>query len=190
MNAAEHVVESYFRLCRGCFTLPDHKVADGNNRQFDLLAFNPKTKEQFHIEVSVTHQLNWCETSQQLRYWFEKKFFGVPPKRESANSDFNRGKNFLDQINKAYEKVGFLRAEIQRVWVCWMVKGENNSQPIHMPHNSEGMDTIFEIEILSLRDYILPALIERISKANYDDAMLRLLGFMKEREIQLKSATS
>lgn len=32
MNAAEHIVEAYFRLCRNCFTMTDRKVVGGNNR--------------------------------------------------------------------------------------------------------------------------------------------------------------
>ena len=66
MNAAEHIVESYFRLCRHCFTRTDQKVPQGNNRQFDVLAYNVKDKVPYHIEVSVTHQENWCPTIEEL----------------------------------------------------------------------------------------------------------------------------
>ena len=83
MNTAEHIVESYFRLCRGCFTITDRKVKNGNNRQLDILAYNVKEKLQFHIEVGVTHRLNWAPTREDLRLYFEHKFFGAPPKRES-----------------------------------------------------------------------------------------------------------
>jgi hypothetical protein len=38
MNAAEHIVDSHFRIVRDYFTLADQKVLHGNNRQLDLLA--------------------------------------------------------------------------------------------------------------------------------------------------------
>jgi len=46
MNTAEHRVESYFRLCRKCFTIVDLKVPRGNNRQLDILAHNVKEQQE------------------------------------------------------------------------------------------------------------------------------------------------
>jgi hypothetical protein len=189
MNAAEHIVEAYFRLRRQCFTLPDHKVAGGNNRQFDILAYNLATQSQYHIEVSVTHQLNWNESSDDLSSSFEKKFFGVPPERESPRSDFKLGKNFFAQIEQAYESVGFLPADVQRVWVCWFLKQADNSKPILLQHHSKGLNDTFQIEVLSLRDYILPELTNAIKTAYYDDEILRTLGLMKQREVQKNSGS-
>jgi hypothetical protein len=58
MNTVELIVESYFRLCRSCFTYPDLKVPGGNNRQLDLLAYNVREEAQYHVEMSVTHELS------------------------------------------------------------------------------------------------------------------------------------
>lgn len=41
MNAAEHLVELYYRQ-KGCFTITDIKIENGNNRQMDLLAYDLK----------------------------------------------------------------------------------------------------------------------------------------------------
>jgi hypothetical protein len=82
MNAAEHIVESYFRLCRGCFTLSDRKVKDGNNR------------------------------------------------------------------------------------------------------HSKHLNRPFQIEVISLRDLVLPELEEKIETANYNDEILRTLTFIKRRDVQ------
>jgi hypothetical protein len=86
MNAAEHIVDAYFRLCRKCFTLSDLKVESGNNRLFDLLAHDLANGESFHIEVGGTHRPNWCPTITQLEERFEKKFFGAFPKRGDSSS--------------------------------------------------------------------------------------------------------
>ncbi|MDP1539464.1 MAG: hypothetical protein U0998_10730 [Moraxellaceae bacterium] len=66
MNAAEHIVDAYFRLARGCFMLADKKVKKGNNRQLDILAYHLKDQLEFHIEVGVTHQENWRPTLEEL----------------------------------------------------------------------------------------------------------------------------
>jgi hypothetical protein len=71
----------------------------------DILAYNVKERLQFHIEVGVTHRLNWCSTSDDLGPEFERKFFGVPPIRESkvgGATDYERGKSYFSHIEKTY----------------------------------------------------------------------------------------
>lgn len=187
MNAAEHIVESYFRLRRGCFTFSDRKVTRGNNRQLDILAYDVKRKLQFHIEVGVTHQKNWCPTLEELGPQFEKKFFGAPPERKGKSggtTDFEKGKTYFPQIEATYAEVGFLPAKVKRVWVCWIVKGAVSAKPLVLQFHSEHLSRTFEIEILSLRDFVLPELADAIGTANYDDEILRTLGFIKQQELQ------
>ena len=117
MNTVEKIVESYYRLCRNCFTISDLKVIKGNNRQIDLLAISLKPIRYQHVEVSVTHRETWCPTPKILIENFEKKFFGVPPIREGANTDHAKGKNYKEQINDTYRSVGINPDLIKRVWV-------------------------------------------------------------------------
>jgi len=110
MNAAEHIVEAYFRYCESCFTITDRKVKKGNNRQLDLLAYNVRNGRQFHVETGVTHRENWCPALDVLVEKFQKKFFGVPPKRTGATegrTDSERGKSYFPQINATYREMGF-----------------------------------------------------------------------------------
>ena len=187
MNAAEHIVESYFRLRRGCFTVTDQKVPRGNNRQLDILAYHIKERSQFHVEVGVTHQENWCPTLEELGPQFEKKFFGAPPERKgktNGTTDFEKGKSYFPQIEATYTAVGFVPAEVKRVWVCWIVKDSEGAKPLVVSFHSKHLDRSFEIEVLGLRDFILPELADAIGTANYDDEILRTLGFIKQRELQ------
>lgn len=187
MNTAEHIVEAYFRLARGCFTLVDMKVKKGNNRQLDILAYHLKDKLEYHIEVGVTHQENWCPTLEELGSKFEKKFFGISPERKdksSGTTDFEKGKSYWPQIEATYSEVGFSPSTVRRVWVCWVVKGVNDPTPIKLNFKSEHLSRMFEIEIISLRDFILPELQSAIGTANYDDEILRTLAFVKQRELQ------
>lgn len=194
MNTSEHMVECYFRLCRGCFTLSDRKVVNGNNRQLDILAYNLKEKLQLHIEVAVTHQMNWCPTRDELGIEFDRKFFGVPPNRMSnvgGQTDFQRGKSYFQQIEKTYSEVGFSPHEVKRVWVGWMLPNESeNHKPLVLTHIPGNLSTEYEIEVLSLRDLILPQLEEKIGTANYDDEMLRVMSFMKQRRLQTASKSA
>lgn len=188
MNAAEHIVDAYFRLARGCFTFPDCKVKSGNNRQLDILAFHLKTKSAFHIEIGVTHRENWCPTLEELSPHFEKKFFGAPPERKGRSegtTDFEKGKSYWNQIETTYKEIGFNSETVQRIWVCWLVKGLTDAKPIKRSFHSKHLSKSFDIEIISLRDHVLPELEKAIGTSNYEDEVLRTLGFLKQREIQI-----
>jgi hypothetical protein len=182
MNTAEQIVDAYFRLCRACFTISDRKVVKGNNRQIDILAYHLKTKTAYHVEVGVTHRENWCPTIEILRDKFDHKFFGKPAEKsnKSPNTDAAKNKNYFDKIEKTYESVG-----LDRVWVCWMVRGRDDSAPFTLTHEVPHLPgRRFEIEVLSMRDYVLDKLEEAIGTSNYDDVILRTIGFIKQREEQ------
>jgi hypothetical protein len=191
MNAAEHIVDAYFRLCRKCFTLSDLKVKQGNNRQFDLLAHDLAKGESFHIEVGVTHRPNWCHTVKELESQFDKKFFGAAPKRDDASAgrtDHERKKNYFEQIQATYRLVGIDPAKVKRVWVCWLVKGRDTSVPLHHKFRSAALGREFEVEVLGLRDLVLPQLQAEIGTSNYEDEVLRTLGFLKQSSDQKAAA--
>ncbi|MDT4289572.1 hypothetical protein RO575_08375 [Methylomonas sp. MO1] len=192
MNAAEHIVDAYFRLCRKCFTLSDLKVEQGNNRQFALLAHDLANGESFHIEVGVTHRPNWCPTVKDLESRFDKKFFGAAPQRDGASTgrtDHERKKNYFEQIEATYRQVGIDPAKVKRVWVCWLVKGCDTSAPLHRTIRSDALGREFDVEILGLRDLVLPKLQAKIGTSNYEDEVLRTLGFLKQSSDQ-KAATA
>ncbi|MCW4011129.1 MAG: hypothetical protein NWF05_11005 [Candidatus Bathyarchaeota archaeon] len=51
MEPEVHIVERYMQLVQRCCTMTNIMLAGG--KEIDLLAFNPKTAERFHIEVRV-----------------------------------------------------------------------------------------------------------------------------------------
>jgi hypothetical protein len=185
VNTAEHIVEAYFRFCRNCFTITDRKVLGGNNRQLDILAYNVKDRTCFHVEVGVTHRTNWCPTQAQLASYFERKFFGLPRERighTAGKTDYEKGKNYFLQIERIYQDVGFDPKAVRRVWVCWIAKGMTGVQIIN--HHSPSLNRSFQVELLSLRDQVLPDLKDAIGTSNYDDEVLRTLGFVKQQDLQ------
>lgn len=184
MNTTEKIVESYFRLCRDCFTMADLKVIKGNNRQIDLLAVNPKTGEQFHVEVSVTHQKNWCPNPAELFPEFEKKYFGVPTKREGKNTDYTLGKTYEKQIFETYESVGLNPNIIKRVWVCWIVVDADGLEAQLADYCGKRGLKKGSIEILSFRDDVIPSLMKKVATSNYGDDVLRTLSLLQQFEKQ------
>jgi hypothetical protein len=183
MNAAEHIVECYFRITKKCFTLDDVKVIGGNNRQIDLLAINLRTKEQFHIETHVTHQTMWALDAKGISQFFEYKFLGFPRKREGKKTDYSRGVNYRRQIEDTYKSVGLDPEKIQRVFVCWIIKDQETYDLALAELQKRHSCTM---AVVSFRDIILPALQDAVGTTNYDDEVLRTFSLIKEREKQAR----
>lgn len=183
MNAVEHIVECYFRYCKNCFTMTDVKIINGNNRQCDLLAFNLATQEQFHVESSVTHDLNWLPSDDTLCETFDKKFLGVPPKRQGERTDYTKGKTYFDNILQTYQSVGFDPLKVQRVFVTWGVKKETSIQNLVANYSIEHG---IQVQVYLFRDHILPELMDKISSSHYEDEILRTLSLLRQRNLQVK----
>lgn len=183
MNAVEHIVECYFRQCRGCFTVTDVKIQAGNNRQCDLLAYNLITQEQYHVESSVTHSTRWIPSVERLREIFDRKFRGAPPKREGAKTDYTKGKSYFECIVQAYRNVGFEPEKVRRVFVTWVVQDVDALKLLLDEYLSEHN---IKVEVISLRDEILPELVEKVSTSNYEDEILRTFSLLRQRDLQTK----
>jgi len=109
--------------------MADVKIPGGHNRQWDLLAYNVATQDQYHVENSVTHQLNWCPNTEKLSGIFDRKFRGVPPRREGSKTDFTKGKTYFDNILIAYQRVGLDPSKIQMVLVTCMRRNTRCTLP-------------------------------------------------------------
>ena len=151
MNTVEHIVECYFRHCKGCFTMTDVKIQAGVNRQADLLAYNAKTKEQFHVESSVTHCRNWAPSADDLYVLFDRKFRGVPEKREGKGTDYAKRKNYFENIIKTYRSVGFSPSKVKKLFVVWCVKPGVDVKAVSDIYHKKNR---IRVDVLSLRDKI------------------------------------
>lgn len=183
MNTTEHLVEVYYRQ-QGCFTATDIKVERGNNRQLDLLAFNYMTKIFYHIEVSVAHGEHWAASLNDIREKIRFKYFGEPYNKrpDNPNTDFAKGKKYLEPIKETYTKFGIDYNLIKRVWCVWCL---NDTTDQDIENWKQSLASEFGLrasnfEILSFRDEVLPRLLENIGTAYYDDELLRTLSLIKE----------
>jgi hypothetical protein len=163
--------------------MADVKIPGGNNRQCDLLAYNVATGEQYHVESSVTHRENWCPSTKELRDIFDRKFRGMPPKREGSNTDYAKGKSYFEHITQIYENVGFDPLKIQRVFVTWTVADEDSLGDFLADYEQQHH---IKVDVWSFRDKILSELMDKISTSNYDDEVLRTLSLLKQRDLQMR----
>lgn len=191
MNTSEHIVESYFRFCRNCFTITDKKVKQAQNRQFDILAYDLKNNSQMHIEVATTTTKSWEADTKtpEFKEYIEKKFFGTPPKRETKEgnrTDYERGVNYLEKISDAYKEVSFDFNKVERIIVFWSFKKTDGSNFIHFKSSPEKLQDQekfkkeYQITLISLRDFIIPELFSHLKTSNYEDEILRTFSFLNE----------
>lgn len=188
MNASERLVDSYFQHVGGCMTRGDVKVHKGAGRQFDLVAYKVATRQAFHIEVDVTHELGWSRRPGQRVAYIEKKFFGAPQERNGATSgrtDFERGKNYFSAIIDQYRSLGFRPSDVTRVLVSWVLHEEPKVAYKKFMHQSLVTGRRHAVHFVSFRNLVLPALLEKVGKANYDNEMLRVLSLTKQRDRQI-----
>lgn len=186
MNTAERVVESYFRICKSCFTIPDVKVPLGNNRQLDLLAYNLHSGSQYHIEIGVTHCERWAPALEKLFAKFDHKFLGFPRQKDGDNTDSSRGKKYLAAIRKAYRLVGFSPDNVKRVWISWKLPEELDSKKQLLNYCRKRKLGPNLIEIISFRDTVIQDLLKYVGTANYEDDVLRTLSLLRQGDLQIK----
>lgn len=189
MNTTEHLVEVYYRQM-GCFTATDIKIVRGNNRQFDLLAFNIQTKKYYHVEVSVAHGEQWQSSLNDLKEKIRYKFFGSPKnlRPDNPNTDFNKGKSYLDSIKLTYQKFGLDFYKVVRVWCAWSLSDPDSAIDLWKKDiASEFGLTESNFEILLFRDTVLPELLGSIGTAYYDDELLRTISLISEYNKQTQN---
>jgi len=185
MNSAEHLVELYYQQ-KGYLTTVDIKIEEGNNRQFDLLAYDLKEAKILHIEinVSITHEKNhndyWGYNKNKIKKYFKEKFFGHLKPNKTGDEEKN-----LIVIKKTYNKFGIEYKKVTRVICIWCLPPEVKETPSQW---KKELSEEFELpqnkfEILSFRDEVLPELFKNIKTSNYNDELLRLLSLLKAANI-------
>ncbi len=191
MNTAEEITAAYFSLCRNCFIMADRKVAPqsgGNGRQMDLLAHDAAHQVTYHVETSVTHRPNFALRLEKLNEICSRKFFGSATRRSSptGKTDHDRGKDYLNVVCNEYEKVGTSFDSVKRVFVCWFLNeiAHDNNKPIHVSVANPKTGRPVSIEVLSMRDYILPQLLKEVGTSNYENQTLRMIGLISQMNLQ------
>ena len=184
MNAPERIVETYYRMVKHCFTMPDVKVIAGNNRQIDLLVFCPASNLYYHVETAVTHVRHWNYSESELAREVNFKFFGAPRQQDTANprTDAARGKTYLQPIKDTYVSCGVDFESVVRVMCGWEFS-DGAAQTVWRDSSAREFPPD-RLELLSFRDQVIPQLKAVVGPANYDDDILRTLSLLTQYEEQ------
>lgn len=187
MYATEHLVEIYYRQL-GYFTTADIKVIRGNNRQFDIIAYNYKLDRFLHIEASVAHGQHWAASLTDIEKNVGYKFFGRTKNKrpDNPNTDYNKGKTYLQPIKSTYENLGIEYQKVIRVWCTWaLIERDNDIKDWQRRLAKQYSLKPENFEILKFRDTVLPEVTANIGTAYYDDELIRILSLVKQYNVQV-----
>jgi len=155
-----HIVERYMQLVKKCFTMTN--VMLGGGKEVDLLAYNPRTSEKYHIEVRVA-------TGRGFR--LRMKDTGTKNGRKHR-----RGLDTLNEIkfvhptvtNKVTEIFG--SSDYKKVLVVWDVQ---NSEVV------EQAKAVYNIEVWKISD-VLREMMRNIGTKSYRDDALRIVQLISK----------
>ena len=148
-----HIVERYIQLVKNSFTMTNIMLSGG--KEIDLLAFNPKTGERFHIEVRV------C-----IGRGFRLRMIDTQTKKGQKH---RRGMDTLNEIKFSPPAVVdgckqiFGCDNYKRVLIVWDVQE---------PNVIEQAEKLYGIEIWRISD-IITELIHEVGTKAYRDDILR-----------------
>lgn len=112
MEPEVHIVDRYMQLVKKCFTMTNIMLEGG--KEIDMLAFDPSTKEKFHIEVRVA-------TGRGFR-------LRLVDTQTKSGRKHRRGLDTLNEIKFAHPTVVnavkqiFSSGEYKKVLVVWDVE--------------------------------------------------------------------
>ena len=160
MEPEVHILERYMQLVRKCFTMTN--IMLGGGKEIDLLAFNPITKEKFHIEVRIA-------TGRGFR-------LRVKDTQTKSGRKHRRGLDTLSKIKFVHPTVVnavkeiFGSGEYRKVLVVWDVE---DSSVI------EQAKSIYDIEIWKISD-IINQLMREVKSRAYRDDVLRTIQLISK----------
>jgi hypothetical protein len=148
-----HIVERYMQLVKNSFTMTNIMLSGG--KEIDLLSFNPKTCERFHIEVRV------C-----IGRGFRLRMIDTQTKKGQKH---RRGMDTLNEIKFTPSRVTNAIAEIfgsseyKKVLVAWEVEGVSVIEQARKQ---------YDIEIWKMSD-VLDDLVKEVGTKAFRDDILR-----------------
>jgi len=155
-----HIVDRYMQLVRKCFTMTNIMLEGG--KEIDLLAFNPITKEKFHIEVRVA-------TGRGFR-------LRLVDTQTKSGRKHRRGLDTLNDIKFAHPTVVnavkeiFGGGEYRKVLVAWEVEDKSVI---------EKAKKLYDIDIWKMSE-ILTELIREVKTKAYRDDVLRTIQLISQ----------
>jgi len=155
-----HILDRYMQLVKGCFTMTNIMLEGG--KEIDILAYNPLSKERYHIEVRIAtgkgFRLRMIDTQTKKGY------------------KHKRGMNTLNEIKFAHPVVTgkikqvFGTSEYRKILVVWDVEtGEV----------VKGAKDVYDIEVWKMSD-VMSEMMKEIGTKSYRDDVLRAVQLISK----------
>lgn len=163
MEPEVHIVDRYMQLVKKCLTMTNVVLRGG--KEIDLLAFNPVSGDEFHIEVRIA-------TGRGFR-------LRMKDTQTKNGRKHKRGLDTLNEIKFAHpivtDKVKqiFGSSDYKKVLVVWDVQ---KSEVI------EQAKAIYGIEIWKISD-ILSEIVKEVKTRPYRDDVLRTLQLISKMKV-------
>ena len=161
MEPEVHIVDRYMQLVKKCFTMTNIMLEGG--KEIDMLAFDPSTKEKFHIEVRVA-------TGRGFR-------LRLVDTQTKSGRKHRRGLDTLNEIKFAHPTVVnavkqiFSSGEYKKVLVVWDVE---DGAVI------EQAKSLYGIEVWKMPD-IISRLTHEVNTKSYRDDVLRTIQLISQK---------
>lgn len=161
MEPEVHIVDRYMQLVKKCFTMTNIMLEGG--KEIDLLAFDPITKQKYHIEVRVA-------TGRGFR-------LRLVDTQTKNGRKHKRGLDTLNEIKFAHPTVVSAVKEIfggdeyRKVLVVWDVE---DSEVI------EQAKSLYKIEIWKISD-IIGELMQEVKSKPYRNDVLRTIQLISKK---------
>lgn len=160
MEPEVHILDRYMQLVKGCFTMTNIMLEGG--KEIDILAYNPLSKERYHIEVRIAtgkgFRLRMIDTQTKKGY------------------KHKRGMNTLNEIKFAHPVVTgkikqvFGTSEYRKILVVWDVEtGEV----------VKGAKDVYDIEVWKMSD-VMSEMMKEIGTKSYRDDVLRAVQLISK----------
>jgi len=156
-----HIVDRYMQLVKKCFTMTNIMLEGG--KEIDLLAFDPISKEKFHIEVRIA-------TGKGFR-------LRLVDTQTKNGRKHRRGLDTLNEIKFAHPTVVsavreiFGGGEYRKVLVVWDVE---DSSVI------EQAKSIYNIEIWKISN-VMSELMQEVKSRPYRNDVLRTIQLISKK---------
>lgn len=156
MEPEVHIIEKYFQLVLGCFTMTNIQCRSG--KEIDLLAMNPKTGEKFHVESRIVTSPSFA-----LRL---KDTYTLKGRHHRRGLDYISRRKFnhkavIEKINQLWGD-----SKYRKILVTWGIHSD-----VIVLADSKRM---YDIEVYYMEDFIkrlIAAVAERGIKGSRDDVI-------------------
>lgn len=119
MNAAEHIIESYYRYVKGYYTRCN--IKGKGQTELDIIAVDPTGIKPifYHIESTVSISSNFSKITADDYSPEDEKIRSKKAKQRRTVDFFVSKKFYSDNIEKTYKELKIDKKNVNRILISW-----------------------------------------------------------------------